>query len=265
MKITAILVVRNEHLYIEKTIKYLIDEGIDIAIIDNESSDGTLEICNKYYPNHVKIIKNLPYSGDFNLQEHIAAGKALANEIETDWLISQAADERLCSDIEGESLSEAIHRIDKAGFDSINFEEFVFIYENREIRYENTDFHHLMKRYYFYEPRKNRLIRACKKGVDLSDPLVGCHTLDGATKLYNNLIMRHYIALSYEYAVNKYTKRQFNASDLSLGWHGNRTNITIENLDHKNINLLKADSYTGKLDKSKPYTKHFWEMFATET
>ncbi|BAO45613.1 glycosyltransferase [Thiolapillus brandeum] len=263
MKITAILVVRNEEVYIEETIKYLIENNISIVVIDNESTDNTVAICKKYYPENITNIETIPFDGTFNLQAHIAEAKKMLKTLETDWVISHAADERIISNRCEETLYDAIVRVSKLGFDIINLDEFVFIYENNEIDYRGADFFNAMRYYYFFEPKKLRLMRIFRRDVFLSGRLAGVHNIEinSRGKLYPyNFVLQHHLALSYQHAKEKYLTRTYNQSDLELGWHSNRINMTSENLAAPKNSLLMYKKYcSGALDKNRPYKKHFWE------
>lgn len=266
MKIVAFLVVRNEEVYIEKTIEYLIQNNISIVIVDNDSTDNTVGICKKYYPEHVIKIYNLPFDGTFNLQLHIQEVKKLASIIEADWFISHSADEKMSSDIEGESLYDAIVRVDELGFDVVNLDEFVFVYENNQVDYTKTIFHNTMRHYYFFEPSKYRLMRILKKTISPDGALAGVHNLENNNiNLYeHNFILQHYPLLSYQHAKQKYLTRIYSKDDVKLGWHGNRVNMTKENLVSPNISLLNKKTNGVPFDKSKPYKTHFWEWSPTK-
>ena len=48
MKVVALLAVRNEEYYMEKCLTYLYEQGIETCLIDNESTDRTLEIAQDF-------------------------------------------------------------------------------------------------------------------------------------------------------------------------------------------------------------------------
>ncbi|MBS0591483.1 MAG: glycosyltransferase [Proteobacteria bacterium] len=262
MKITAILVVRNEKDYIEATLRSLIDDGIDIAIIDNASTDSTESICRKYHPEHVKKIVSIPFHGTFDLRQHIEAGVKLLGELDTDWVISHAADERFSSDIPGERLCDAIARVDALGCNVINADEFVFVYENDAVDYRGTDFCEKMRHYYFFEPFPYRLMRIFKKGVPLDGILAGVHQMGGSgIRLHReNFTLRHYPVLGHAHAKEKYLSRRYNAQEIEMGWHRNRTIMTADNLKAPDMRLLQWRQHDATpLAKTSPRTTHFWE------
>lgn len=208
MKITAMLCVRNEESYLEVTLAHLVACGIDLAIIDNDSTDRTLRICRKFQ-RRIMYQARLPFRGFFNLTEQIAAKAEIVRQVESDWFIHQDADEILESPRPDESLREGIERVSAAGFNVVNFDEFVFLPTAGYDDFEGWDFYGGMKHYYFFEPRPRRLMRAWKNRPGVVH-LGGGHQLDGpdlrlCTK---NFILRHYPNLSLDHARRKYPRRR---------------------------------------------------------
>ena len=79
----------------------------------------------------------------------------------------------------GLTLCDAIHEADEAGYNVLNFDEFVFLPEPHS-DYSNTDYYTELLRYYFFEPKKNRLNRAWKRTSQLYYKASGGHRLQGS-------------------------------------------------------------------------------------
>lgn len=47
-RIVALLAIRNEALYLEKCLDHLYQQGIEVCIIDNGSTDNSLEIAKSF-------------------------------------------------------------------------------------------------------------------------------------------------------------------------------------------------------------------------
>ena len=61
MKITAVLCVRNEELYLDVVLAHLAACGIQLAVIDNDSTDRTPQICEKHRAqDRVPVAASLP-------------------------------------------------------------------------------------------------------------------------------------------------------------------------------------------------------------
>lgn len=262
MKAVAIFALRNEELYIETVIRHLIRQGIKMAVIDNGSEDKTLEICQRYYPEHVEVILQYPFDGLFRLEKLLEEKERLRRTHDADWIIHHDADEIMQSNVQGETLLEALIRIDRMGFQAVNFDEFVFVYESNTARYEGTDFTETMDWYYFFKPAKPFRIRAFRNDLQVSNVYSAGHLLPlDMIRLYpESLVHRHYISLSRDHAKRKYLSRKFDPAALARKWHWSRVIINEKSLDAPAMTRLKRfDRSQAQLDRSMPYKKHFWQ------
>ena len=64
--------------------------------------------------------------------------------VDADWFIHHDADEIMHSSRPGETLLEAIARIDREGYNAIDFDEFVFVHENDSVDYEGQNYYEKM-------------------------------------------------------------------------------------------------------------------------
>lgn len=258
----ALICVRNESLHIHRMISDFTNQGIEVVIIDNGSTDDTLDICSTFLGKGLLFVKNMPWTGKFNLSKNLEIKEQVAKTLRHDWIIHADADEWMHSSVDGESLIDGITRISESGFNVINFEEFVFLPKS-DSQYNIHDYNKEFKDYYYFAPQKHRLMRAWNRLQDFRNLASGGHRLNG--KNINiapeSFILRHYIVLSYEHAVEKYTRRVFSECDLAKGWHGNRLNLTAKKLKLPDRNKLKRldrwDNYN--LDNSDPKDSHYWE------
>ena len=258
----AILAVRNEGLHIRRAIRSFVEQGVDVIVIDNESTDDTLEICKEYSGEGLLTIERLAWRGVFDLSGQLQAKARIISELSHDWVIHADADEWLQSPVKGESLPEGITKVDKRGYNAINFDEFVFLplpEESRDLQDSEKGF----LNYYYFSPHKRRLMRAWKRESDFSNTASGGHKLMGAEmKLApESFILRHYIAISQQHIEKKYLNRTFSDMDLNRGWHGNRQNLNAELLKFPETHDLKKLSHWDDVDfdRSDPKQKHYWE------
>lgn len=89
---TGITKVRNESHIIEETLKHFLQWCDEIIVLDDISTDNTVEICESI-PN-VRVIKNTEYIQDRPLAE-LTLRKRLLAEVNTEWCIYFDADERI--------------------------------------------------------------------------------------------------------------------------------------------------------------------------
>ena len=230
MKCAAVIAIRNEEPHLHRLLTDYISQGIDVIIIDNCSTDRSIEICNKFIGNGLLGIYSLPWNGEFNLSAQLRTKETIINELTHDWVIHADADEWLQSPLEGERLIEGIQRADQAGYNAINFEEFVFLPDMKQETLQ-PDYEKNLLNYYWFHHSTNRLMRAFKPADRLDFVTAAGHCLTGNVNLFpENFILRHYIVLSYAHAVYKYSSRCFAREDLIKGWHFNRLNLSSEKL-----------------------------------
>jgi len=93
--ICAIVCVRNEKRYLAGLIAHLRAQGVDIVFIDNESTDGSREIIDRYLGTDVLSVHNLPYHGAFSLSDQLQAKAEVEQGLTHDWVMHVDADEIL--------------------------------------------------------------------------------------------------------------------------------------------------------------------------
>lgn len=258
----AVICVRNEEPYIFRTLNYLTTQGIEVLVIDHESTDETVSICREFLGKGLLRLETLEWKGVFDLTVQLKAKARITEQLQHDWIIHTDADEWLQSSVEEESLLSGITRMDRAGWNVINFDEFVFVPEFGQDMDERTHERHILN-YYYFAPFPNRLMRAWKRSANLSNITSGGHKLSGTSvKLApETFILRHYLVLSHKHALRKYVGRDFSEQDLAKNWHGNRLNIPAESLRLPPAHSLKRlpswDSI--EFDRSDPKKTVYWQ------
>lgn len=263
MHILATLTIRNEAAYLKKCLSYHLGQGIEIMVIDNGSTDESLQICESFLGKGVIGIEQLAYPGYFDLTAILLKEAEVQRNSGADWLIHLDADEILQSNKASETLAEAIGRIDAKGCNAINFEEFVFLPEDSTADYAGRDYLEEMRYYYCHRPGSRRLVRAFKNGIGASNLESGGHRLEGGkVKMYRkSFFLRHYIGLSERHLQQKYGNRIFSPTDLAKGWSKNRAGLTESDIQLPPVEKLEKYPFSAKkpFRTRKAYKKHFWE------
>lgn len=256
--IIAIVAIRNGAFYLPRLCQHARHNGFSLAIIDNDSEDNIQELI-KQNSDVIKTTVRLPFHGEFDLVEQLNAKESLAKSLAADWLIHLDVDELLYSDTENETLQTALTRVHDAGFNAVNFDEFVFLPVQRLKQFTPNNYH-TMNWYYFFEPKPNRLIRAFHKSLK-TQVASGGHNVDGDLKLYpQSMTMRHYMFENRKHAKTKYKNRLYSDQDLDKKFHGNRLRMQNKELYlPAKKHLTRALKGEWSLDKSQPKIKHFWE------
>jgi hypothetical protein len=266
LSICAVIAVRNEFPYLRLLLPLLAKQGIEVAIIDNQSTDGSQRLYADYWGSPVILVESLPYSGYFSLSKQLEAKLSLIDRLPHDWIVHHDADEILEHYQPGLGLREAIEEAEAAGCNTLNFDEFVFLPEPGS-DYSGRDYYTELLRYYFYEPQKNRLNRAWKRVANRLDIASGGHRLqDGASIFPVNHVLRHYIVLSASHAQQKYLNRCFDEADLLRGWHRKRLNLTAIDLalpgHHEYLFTLERGG-SKAFHRGSPASNHYWQWRST--
>lgn len=266
MRVVAILAVREERPYLANCLTHLVENGIDFAVVDNDSADGCAELIHdpKFKP-HLAGYAHVPFAGTFNWQDILEAQERLLKTIDADWHLLLAPDEIMHSYLPGETLANAIARLDAQGHDVVNFDEFVFLPIDRDYVPDCPGFQPL-RYYYFFEPRHPNQMRAWKKSLPVSNVLGAGHLLEGADVhlALESFALRHYIFRSQPHAFEKYANRVFAADELGRGWHGDRAGQSVVNFAFPPAAELHclASPADRNFDRTQPRKTHFWERGA---
>ena len=258
LKITAIVAIRNGAFYFPLLCQHARQNGFSLAVIDNDSEDNLQELI-KQNNDVIESSEMLSYEGRFDLTKQLEAKENLILSLDADWIIHLDVDELLFSDTRNETLLDALSRVHEAGFNAINFDEFVFLPMQLFKRYNSSNYN-AMDWYYFFEPKPNRLIRAFHNTLK-TEITSGGHNVEGNLKLYpKSMIMRHYMFENRKHAQTKYMLRLYSDQDLNNKFHRNRRLLQNKKLClPAKKHLFHAPKDEWSLDKSLPKTKHFWE------
>lgn len=266
LSICAVIAARNEAQYLRVLLPILASQAIDVAIIDNGSTDDSHEVYSAFWESPVIRIEHLAHRGFFSLTEQLERKREIYASLKHDWVIHHDADEVFESRERGGTLRDAIQEADEGKFNALNFDEFVFLPEP-EAHYDRGDYYRGMLRYYFFEPVPNRKNAVWKRTAGLDNVWSGGHQLRGPRlRIFpQNHVFRHYIVLSYEHAKAKYLGRTFDAADIDRGWHGgpygNRLNFTEDNLriPAQSQFLLSLETYWSRsFSRARPSKWHYW-------
>ena len=260
MRIVALLAVHNEEAYLANCLRHLVDQGIEVCVIDNDSDDASRGIAEA--ERGVIRIENVPYKGFLDLPLLLREKEKLATDIGANWFIRVDADEIMHSYREGETLGEGIERLDAQGWGVINFDEFVFLPLECEYVTDWAGMQPILH-YYFFEPQKTRLMRAWKASKKVSGVDGAGHKLMGEEFRLSTetFALRHYIFRNQDHAFEKYQTRKFSEAALSRGWHARRLNQPRERFGFSQAGELERLSTPASHDlrREKPRLKHYWE------
>jgi hypothetical protein len=229
LSISAIIAVHNSGKTLSRVLRHFAENDIDVIVINHGSTDETSKIIGGFVGKPVSKIICEPFDGTFSLRRQIELKETLLLNCASDWLIHADADEVPESPRDGESLRGLIERLDPAGFDVIDCDEFVFVPCDNEDNRVGGDFVASMRRYYHFAPKGrtlHRYLRRDSAAGGWSD--TGGHGLRLADLHVapEKVRLRHYIGLSIDHLRSQYLGRVFTGDELQRGWHGNRVPTT---------------------------------------
>src|SRR3954468_21012555 len=163
MRVVALLATHNEERFVAKCIEHLRGQGIEVYLIDNESTDRTVPIAEGYLGKGLIGIDTLERGEHFELGLQLERMEALLEQIDADWFIHHDADEFRVSPRPGRTVHQELVEADEAGFNAVNFVDFTFIPWAEEPDHDNPRFLETMRRYYPLVPFFPHRLNAWKR------------------------------------------------------------------------------------------------------
>lgn len=211
MRIVALLAAYNEERFIGGCLEHLAGQGVETYLIDNSSTDKTVEIAWSYLGNGLIDIETLPRTGDVHRWNVILQRKEeLAASIEADWFMHADPDEIRLPPNRYQTLVEAFAEIDAQGYNAVNFLEFTFVPTRESPEHDHPDFQRTMRWYYPFTRDFPHQVKAWKKRPEPVELRPGGHRVRFPDLcLYPEPFkMRHYQFLSLEQARVKYLEKK---------------------------------------------------------
>lgn len=280
MRIAAILTTYNEARFLPHILDHYDRHGIEVFILDNESTDDSVEIARSFLARNVIAVETLPRKGYQDWVGVLKAKEDVADRIKADWFIHADPDEFRLPPSESETLRQAIERVDAEGFNAVNFFEFTFLPTKEAPDHDHPDFLDTMRHYYPFCPsHPNRLngwkhpqngpglkkrVKTLLKKRTLRCPTVdlvssGGHRVqfEGLKMWPKDFKMRHYIVLSLDHAIRKYVKIKHNPNDPE-GYHGFRKSAAETDFLIPSQSELRRYEGDDALDPSDPKSEHIF-------
>lgn len=256
MKIVAILQTYNEQRFIAGCLDHLAQQGISAYLVDNESTDDTVAIAERRLGGNLVGIETLPRDGHFALRKQLARKEELAQSLDADWLIHLDADELRVASQPGYSLAQVIDEVDEAGFNAVNFVEFVFMPTREAPDHDHANFAQTMRSYYPYLPRMPHRLNAWRRQEGPIELTGGGHLVSfpGLRMAPVSMHSRHYLFLSVAHAARKFGAGRYAPDEVAHGWHRWRVQLDPGMIRLHSESELRTYTADHLLDASEPYT-----------
>jgi glycosyltransferase involved in cell wall biosynthesis len=121
--VVALVMVFNEADVIENVLESLFAQGVSVYLMDNWSTDDTLERASRYLGRGVIGIERNPLrdTATFDLERALTRVEHLSQIIDADWFVHYDIDEVRRSPFRGVGLRDALYAIDRAGYNAVDF------------------------------------------------------------------------------------------------------------------------------------------------
>jgi glycosyltransferase involved in cell wall biosynthesis len=259
LRVVALLATHNEERFVGGCLDHLVAHGIETYLIDNESTDRTVEIAERYVGRGLIGVETFPRTGVYSWRPLLDRKAEVAATLEADWFLHMDADEFRLPPRRGITLAEAIAEVDRLGYNAINFQEFTFVPTRESPDHDHQDFQRTMQWYYPFLSEHPHRLNAWKKQVipvDLGSS--GGHRVDfeGLRMYPDSLPMRHYLFLSVDHAIRKYVVRRYDENEVAMGWHGGRHKLTADAIRLSSEDELREYRSDAELDASDALPRH---------
>jgi glycosyltransferase involved in cell wall biosynthesis len=267
MRVLALVATYNERRFIGPCLEHLSEHGIDAYLIDNCSTDNTVELAERWLGRGLIGIESFPRGENdiYSWRSLLSRKEELSRELDADWFIHLDPDEIRLPPSGAQTLAEALESVDREGFNAVNFNEFTFIPTREEPDHDHADFRRTLRTYYPFAPQSPHKLTAWKATLDMEElASSGGHRVSfpGLRMHPLSFPMKHYLFLSGPHAIEKYVERSYDSDEVASGWHGWRAKIAAADVRLPSASELRRTRSDADLDFSAPRMNHYVEKLA---
>jgi glycosyltransferase involved in cell wall biosynthesis len=232
-RVVAIMAMYNEEDIVVPSIEALIDQGVEVYLLDNWSTDRTAQRAEQFLDRGVIAIEKFPSDGPSDTFPYIAilGRKAeLSRKLEGDWFLHMDVDEVRRSPWPGTSLKDALYYVDRQGFNAVDHTVLKFLPIDNDYE-DGTSFERYFDffRFVFQQDFQIKMWKNDGKPVALGH---GHRASFAGRRVYPyNFIYNHYPVRSQQHGERKIfseRKPRMDAEELAAGWHRHYDRIVPE-------------------------------------
>lgn len=216
----GLMCVYNEEDILEQTLKYHIEEGIEFIVLDNGSSDRSLQIAQSFLNKGVLSVRSKS-TETYKWAQLLNTLLSWAKEFQPDWCMLVDADTFFESPWPGVGLLDGIRHVASQGFNVINFDNFEFWPVLGDDSSEND----IRRRLRYYTWADDRQEKCWKAFFGANNSRTGGHVIDFPSDIIKkrasmNFVIRHYRIRSIEHGKRKvFSERIPRFRDEPEDWH----------------------------------------------
>jgi glycosyltransferase involved in cell wall biosynthesis len=261
LRVIALLSTYNERRFVDSFVEHFKSHGVETYLIDNRSTDETVEIAERHVGKGLMGIEEQPEAtgSHFVLERQLRRKEQLARELDADWFIHVDADELRLPPSGRGRLADALAEVDREGYNAVNFLEFAFIPSREEPDHDHPEFQHTLRTYYPYAPQFPHRLNAWRATDEFDLVSSGGHIVrfEGLKMYPESFTAKHYMFLSVPHAIEKYVDQTYDEREAKLGAYRWRARIQAEDVRLPRRTEMRWDGSDGTLDASNPWKMHF--------
>lgn len=258
IKILAIIPLFNEIDIIESTIYHLLNQGIDVHIIDNWSTDGSYELIKDISTKYRNLsFEKYPKSNPnkyYDLNKLLKRIEDVVKEKKYDWYIRNDSDEIRYSPWKDVSLKDAISYVNQLGFNAIDYT--VIDFKPTKDGFDNKKNPESFFNHFDFGKRPGHFVQI--KTWKNTGKKVDIHSSGGHQTIFENrkvfpfkFLLKHYPLRSTKQAKIKIFQNRLPRIPLSAkkrGWHVqyNKFNLNSKYIWNKNELLPFSPTFYNK-------------------
>ena len=234
-RVCAIMSAYNEADVIHESIQKLIQQEVDVYLLDNGSTDETVEIANQFLNKGLIKVERCVFTENgkevYDWTALLKRKEELSRQLDYDWFMHVDADEIRYSPWAHRNLREGIELVDQMGFNLINFRLFNFRLTHEKSADQSIE--EAFTHYSAVEQFNRMQVKAWKKssGIDLVSH-AGHLALLPQPKIFPiRFIHKHYPVRSIEQGTRKIIKERlarYSTSDRRKGWHVQYDHMSVD-------------------------------------
>jgi hypothetical protein len=249
--VVAVMTAYNEADVIDAVIGHLAHNGVGVYLIDNWSTDSTLDRARAFEGAGLVGYERFPTDGPasaFELRRLLTRTEELAADLDADWIIHNDADEFRSAPWPGVSLRDALFHVQSEGFSAVDhgYLDFALTEDASEPQVS------LEERLTWFEPQRTGDLSRLNcwrhlPGSQVELAWSGGHTVRFPERRVfpYNFLVHHFPIRSVEQGRRKiFVERlpRFSAAERRKGWHGHYDNMTAQALIRPTNGLVHLDS-----------------------
>jgi hypothetical protein len=253
-RVVAIVPTYNEEDVIAQTLRDLVEQGLEVHLIDNWSTDATVERARPFLGRGLLEAERFPPDGptrSYDLGALLGRVEVVAERLRSaSWVVLHDADERRRSPWPGVGLREALWRVDRAGFSCVDHVTLNFWPTDGGFDPDGPDLEVQLRHFEFsdhpghfhqrraWKQRGQRVALARTAGHDVEFP-------DRRVYPYK-FLLKHYPIRSQAHGERKLLdrRRRWNAEERARGWHRQYDGLAPERFVRDPSTLLWFDPGT---------------------